>query len=1802
MKTNIIKINTIMKNVVNRAIGAKKNYLKYICAVLLLIGTSARTWATVTDTFGDFTNCGWGFNTNSDPFASGTYTLDKLILIGDKVKVNTYSGYESLLLTKANGGGSVTLPAFDGTVSKIKLYTHSNCDGTYNTEVGVYVNGTKVTTIILNRSTLSAQYTFSPVVAKGASIMLHNESVNAVAQLTQIEVTHEGAAISSGANSIIKSNEPADGGTFTCKVGGSEVSSAADGATVVLTATPNTGYTLVGFEVTANGGYCSYGTYVPNTWDVTVSGSYQFTMPDANVVVEAVWDVATTYTITYNNSKALCAQNGSGSWPSNVTGIAPNAVYSTLPSDIELSGVDDYTFAGWTTNGSYSSSTTAPSPLYTTSITVDANKILYPVFSHGGTTGSAVSFSRHKNTAMTAGYFLMAIGQSGSQPCVGPNLNTTTYKLDPITASVTDASASVADRQAMWQVEASGTYWTIKNVYTNQYIALRRSGGDIVNNKIDMVSSVTNDAKWTVIQKNEHYFIQSAADANYYLTYKSSTWYAHNFEGKTDNDINNYSGSIYLYKASTTPGATTTTYTITPPCITYTLTYNANGATSGTVPATATTYASGAVVIVKGNSGDLAKPGYDFNGWKTGASSGTAYAAGSSITMNASYTLYAQWVAHDITLELDANTANGGSTDGSGAVKYDATAVTSITHATGQTGKTLLGYYTAPTAGTKVLKDDGTFAAATVSGYIASSKWRLDESPVTLHAQWRNNQYYVAFDMNATGPTGTMTNQTFTYGTAQNLKNKGFTWSEHNFEGWATSPSGEVVYGNQASVLNLTDVDGATVTLYAVWTDKTYNDYKFTCVDISLTTEDGKAILVTSRNGVNIMATKKLILTVDGTTGPIDLSSDGNVLKFYKKVEGTGGDAGKYKYVELTGANRLNAPVEDVEVYVSYNPPASPAGTGAITEPRITVTQGANVRNYDGKIHARNLPDAVAIVAKIGNVWEALPANITTAGNPTPVLVNTVVEDGVLKAQGPSTLAYKLWPVKTVVGTGDRFGTATSSGFPKELFGDRLRFAGNSDKALWTNNNTSASTIKNDLTVNSISSGAASDAADKAYEWIVTTTETGGQFVYTLTTAHGTNTNDLRVDANKWGTYASGVNQLYILPLVEVTPLDLTVMEWGVNEIAVKTTNSWSPSAITANIGTGGNTTVTKTALGGDIYKLTGVGDLKGNPSQQLLITVTDGGSKQMVVQIPFIVAPVSPATSETKTEQQLAQMLIDAGYVTTLPNARKLTKDIDVVVRNGGTLSSSSSGSGTFRDVYIYPGGKADISTNSIGIQNVYLRGGFSWLDAVKDYRLPQMLVGTGKKITGIGTSGNGIYYDLYLDNAMYYVMTLPKDVLLADVTTETGSTTFDAWVKGYSGEGRTKKPKENGWSYAWSNGGTTLYRGIGYEIAIKPIGSRTIGILRFPLLKSTAWSNEATPAIPVTAWGLTGGELNDGVNANDAGWNFVGNPFFTTFRNTDSNGQLGSSMEVRSLDSVMVDDKWTGKYGWTTSDVKYLTVPNKLNPDYEDVRVKNYDLEAFYPFFIQAKTTGTLTFSNGTKILKAPSIQRASVPEREVNIDFELSDANGNTDVSGLNISNDYAEIFDMDDKEKTISGLNYMKVYTMVGEHRTAFNSLPESSASQPIPVGYIAPKAGEYTFSLPLDGDYTEVDQVLLTDYETGAIVNLLLENYSFETAAGEFNERLALNVILKSHNTTTDADNVHGNGLDFMSVFGGNKEIVVRGLPIGSNVWIYDAAGKLVNMWTDVRSAGVQTIVPASGVYSVRAIYNSEAVTKRAIVR
>jgi uncharacterized repeat protein (TIGR02543 family) len=128
---------------------------------------------------------------------------------------------------------------------------------------------------------------------------------------------------------------------------------------------------------------------------------------------------------------------------------------------------------------------------------------------------------------------------------------------------------------------------------------------------------------------------------------------------------------------------------------TYTVTYDGNGNTGGTVPAAHTNVTSGASITVSGEA-DLVKTDYMFLGWNTAANgSGTAYTSGASIVVTGDMTLYAQWV--QFTLTYDKNEGVVGTVSGTvpAAVVTTGTSITvSTSGGISVTGYTFGGWST----------------------------------------------------------------------------------------------------------------------------------------------------------------------------------------------------------------------------------------------------------------------------------------------------------------------------------------------------------------------------------------------------------------------------------------------------------------------------------------------------------------------------------------------------------------------------------------------------------------------------------------------------------------------------------------------------------------------------------------------------------------------------------------------------------------------------------------------------------------------------------------------------------------------------------------------------------------------------------------------------------------------------------------------------------------------------------------------------------------------------------------------------
>jgi uncharacterized repeat protein (TIGR02543 family) len=244
--------------------------------------------------------------------------------------------------------------------------------------------------------------------------------------------------------------------------------------------------------------------------------------------------------------------------------------------------------------------------------------------------------------------------------------------------------------------------------------------------------------------------------------------------------------------------------------LTYTVTYNGNGATGGTPPTDYNTYVQGDTVTVLGNAGILSQTGgYTFAGWNTQANGlGTSYVAGATFTMGvANVTLYAVWTqnpTHMVIYNGEGATNGTPPTDSNTYPQGSTVTVLGNSGDLSQTGYTFAGWNT---------NSDGSGTS-----YVAGATFTMGIVNVSLYSMWTQNPTYTV-TYNANGAThGTPPTDSNSYTQGASVIVLGNTGNLHRrhyyFAGWNT----------QANGLGTSYVAGATftmgtanVTLYAVW-------------------------------------------------------------------------------------------------------------------------------------------------------------------------------------------------------------------------------------------------------------------------------------------------------------------------------------------------------------------------------------------------------------------------------------------------------------------------------------------------------------------------------------------------------------------------------------------------------------------------------------------------------------------------------------------------------------------------------------------------------------------------------------------------------------------------------------------------------------------------------------------------------------------------------------------------------------------------------------------------------------------------
>ena len=235
---------------------------------------------------------------------------------------------------------------------------------------------------------------------------------------------------------------------------------------------------------------------------------------------------------------------------------------------------------------------------------------------------------------------------------------------------------------------------------------------------------------------------------------------------------------------------TTVTLAYRPNRYTVTFSGNADGVT-GSTSNMSMEYGKESSLTANGYSRD----GYSFAGWNSASNgSGAGYADRQKVSNltdrdGDTVTLYAKWKANRYT----------------------------VTFIDGKAGKTI---------GTQEVEYGGnaTFPSVPSHTGYTPGEWSGNGKNITgdtlITMSYAPIGYTVAFDKNCDTASGKTPSQSMRYDQKSNLTANGFSRDVYTFSGWNTkqNASGQQ-YSDRQSVMNLTDKNGSTVTLYAQWVE-----------------------------------------------------------------------------------------------------------------------------------------------------------------------------------------------------------------------------------------------------------------------------------------------------------------------------------------------------------------------------------------------------------------------------------------------------------------------------------------------------------------------------------------------------------------------------------------------------------------------------------------------------------------------------------------------------------------------------------------------------------------------------------------------------------------------------------------------------------------------------------------------------------------------------------------------------------------------------------------------------------------------
>ena len=477
--------------------------------------------------------------------------------------------------------------------------------------------------------------------------------------------------------------------------------------------------------------------------------------------------------------------------------------------------------------------------------------------------------------------------------------------------------------------------------------------------------------------------------------------------------------------------------------------------------------------------------------------------------------------------------------------------------------------------------------------------------------------------------------------------------------------------------------------------------------------------------------------------------------------------------------------------------------------------------------------------------------------------------------------------------------------------------------------------------------------------------------------------------------------------------------------------------------------------------------------------------------------------------------------------------------------------------DVYVYGGKTLTLQPGTTTINSLTLKGG---LQADGSYKMPTVWVPEGATLV---RNSNKIYLDLVVNAKNYYPFAVPFatkndqyiDYLDPDLN---AASTYDKHfvIKTYDGARRATQGEDraNNWvkvlRHQSAENPSYLQPGVGYIITALTYPDKDTATIRIPMTVPNTWFKNGEQAeVGTTVRNTIAVTAHAGAAATEhkrhAGWNFVANPYLTSFVG-------GNVANDGGLDYINGELIIQGSYEYTDEEVPYVTIPAYDFAYYSQLKLSEVKLSPEWSFFVQVGTGGTMNFTTAGRQQAPASIAARNAEERPVKMDVDLilSD-NHSSDQTGLIICDRYTDAYEIGrDLEKLFGSAYNLSVYTLMEDNTPlAFQALAIRSSMQVIPVGYRAPEQGEYTFRLneatsSIDLLNEQYEQLVLVDYQTGELTNLLYTDYTFYSERTQSNSRFAIYAVPRQ-NAPTDLPNAIGSDEEVRKVIYNDHLYILR---------------------------------------------------------